>query len=239
MPVFDLFAIRWFAEFLGAYETADVIRPSAEEIERYRGRLPDMLLAFWAEHGWCSWSQGQYWVCDPARVQPVIEHVFKGDPELDPSRMTGFGYTAFGEVDIWHGDSTIRLDLLMNKVRIDAPEIDERSGRRWTDEVLMGLRLTNRLAPAIPPWEDAKQRNMMPQALERLGRLGWGEIYGFVPALSLGGTNSVAKLHKQPLVEHLVLLAAVEPPILYDYEPPADGQGGFGTVTPGRRIGSQ
>lgn len=78
----------------------------------------------------------------------------------------------------------------------------------------------------------------MPQARNALGPLAWGEIYGFVPALSLGGRNSIRYLQKMQMVEHLVFLASMEPPTLYEYQPPSEGQAGFGTVTPRRQIGT-
>lgn len=80
---------------------------------------------------------------------------------------------------------------------------------------------------------------MMPQALETLGSLTWGQIYGFAPALSLGGRNILKNLQKMPLVEHLVFLASMELPTYYDYTPPDEGESGFGTVTPRRTIGPQ
>lgn len=44
-------------------------------------------------------------------------------------------------------------------------------------------------------------------AKNRLGRLSRDEMYGFVPALALGGSADVANLEKVKAVEHLVLLA--------------------------------
>ncbi|MER0240404.1 GAD-like domain-containing protein [Fulvimarina sp. MAC8] len=234
-----IFEERWFEEYLAAYEIRNIIYPNRAQIEAYRGKLPDYLLQFWADHGWCSWSDGQYWLCDPALPKPVLDYVFRSDPEFDPEKMFAFGYTAFGEIDIWYGDATIRLHLLMNKVRVEPREYDLEHQRYWTDEIMLGLRFMGRFAPVTPPWEDDDYQNMMPEAVKRLGRLDWGEIYGFVPALSLGGPNSVDHLQKMPLVEHLTFLASVEPPILYDYEPPAVGEAGFGTATPVRPVGPQ
>lgn len=95
----------------------------------------------------------------------------RGDPELDPEKMYAFGYTAFGEIDIWYGDATIRLNLPMNKVRVDQREYDEENKREWTDEVMLGLCFSGRFSPATPPWEDENRKNMMPRALETLGPL--------------------------------------------------------------------
>ncbi|PDT16589.1 hypothetical protein CO670_11510 [Rhizobium sp. J15] len=236
---YNIFEIKWFDEFLSAYKIDNITRPSGAEIEAYRGKLPDFLLRFWADHGWCSWSNGQYWLCDPSLPKPVLDYVFRGDPELDPEKMYAFGYTAFGEIDIWYGDAMIRLHLLMNKVSVDPREYDEENQREWTDEVMLGLCFSGRFSSATPPWEDENRKNMMPRALETLGPLTWGEIYGFAPALNLGGRNILKNLQKMPLVEHLVFLASMEPPTYYDYAPPAEGEGGFGTVTPRRTIGPQ
>lgn len=44
-------------------------------------------------------------------------------------------------------------------------------------------------------------------ALKKLGQLKHDELYGFVPALALGGPATLDHLHKLKAVEHLVLLA--------------------------------
>ncbi len=85
---YNIFEIKWFDEFLSAYKIDNVIRPSAADVEAYRGKLPDFLLRFWIDHGWCSWSDGQYWLCNPSLPKPVLDYVFRGDPELDPKECT-------------------------------------------------------------------------------------------------------------------------------------------------------
>ncbi|WP_183735343.1 T6SS immunity protein Tdi1 domain-containing protein, partial [Rhizobium leguminosarum] len=125
------------------------------------------------------------------------------------------------------------------EVGVDNRGYNEEHQRRWTDEVMLGLCFSGRFAPVTPPWEDENRKNMMPQAFETLGPLTWGQIYGFAPALNLGGRNILKNLQKMPLVEHLIFLASMEPPTYYDYTPPARGESGFGTVTPRRTIGPQ
>jgi hypothetical protein len=44
-------------------------------------------------------------------------------------------------------------------------------------------------------------------ALKKLGRLKHDEMYGFVPALALGGPSELSHLQKVKDVEHLVILA--------------------------------
>ena len=58
-------------------------------------------------------------------------------------------------------------------------------------------------------------------ALKGLGRLKYDEIYGFVPALALGGPASLEHLQKVNAVEHLVFLAQLAP-LKVLKAPPAD-----------------
>ena len=53
--------------------------------------------------------------------------------------------------------------------------------------------------------------NMFTPALRRLGRIKYDEMYGFVPALALGGASSVDHLERVKAVEHLVMLAQLAP----------------------------
>lgn len=48
-------------------------------------------------------------------------------------------------------------------------------------------------------------------AAAKLGRLNYDEMYGFVPALALGGAATLDHLQKVKAVEHLVLLAQLAP----------------------------
>ncbi|WP_426342232.1 GAD-like domain-containing protein [Pseudoduganella sp. S-14] len=45
----------------------------AQSVERFRGKLPDQLLAYWEEHGWCGYADGLFWTVDPSEYQPVLE----------------------------------------------------------------------------------------------------------------------------------------------------------------------
>ncbi|MBY3246395.1 T6SS immunity protein Tdi1 domain-containing protein [Rhizobium laguerreae] len=92
----------------------------------------------------------------------------------------------------------IRLNLAYGKGGCRHRGYNEEHQRQWTDEVMLGLCFSGRFAPVTPPWENENKNNMMPRALQILGRLNAGEIYGFVPALSLGGSNTIQHFQKTP-----------------------------------------
>lgn len=52
--------------------------------------------------------------------------------------------------------------------------------------------------------------DLFDEACARLGKLDVGEIYGFHPALALGGAIDVKNLQKVSAVEHLTFLAQLE-----------------------------
>ena len=52
---------------------------------------------------------------------------------------------------------------------------------------------------------------MFHPAFKKLGRLKHDEMYGFVPALALGGPATLEHLQKVKAVEHLVVLAQLAP----------------------------
>lgn len=54
---------------------------------------------------------------------------------------------------------------------------------------------------------DPLERPLFDRALKMYGPLGPNEMYGFEPALALGGKPELANIRKVKAVEHLVLLA--------------------------------
>ncbi|BDM21800.1 hypothetical protein KMS_R15580 [Pseudomonas sp. LRP2-20] len=41
-------------------------------IERYKGKLPDRLLQYWSEHGWCGYGDGMFWTVNPQDYESVV-----------------------------------------------------------------------------------------------------------------------------------------------------------------------
>ena len=154
--------------------------PTEAQLSRWRGRLPDLLLRHWAERGWGSHGDGQYWLCDPDLLRPVMEEVFAGDPQHSPDDLIPLGYNALGMIDVFMGQGrTMTVDLVFGTVRWRDQSMGEDGAPRSDYRVLygplsLGAERLNR--------QDENGRPIFPWALENLGPLDPGEIYGFVPA---------------------------------------------------------
>lgn len=223
---------------------AHAVIPDAAYAETWRGRVPDLLIRMWLEFGWGSWNAGKFWLCDPALLHPVIESAFLGDPDYDPDRMTVYAYDAFGTLYIWLGDYRLMRLYWTHDYAIE--QVRERFNDFAGVPVNESHAIITDIEGHIPTGKnfgkvhaDDRGNDMLPKAIAKLGELQRDEIYGFFPAIAVGGDNSVKNLRRVPVLEHLMLLSSLQTPMLRRYTPPATGQPGFGELTDIRRIGPQ
>lgn len=201
-----------FAGFLNDFGPAfdkRYVPPSS--IERYRGKLPDQLLSYWAEHGWCGYANGLFWTVDPQEYDPVQEAWIGDTPFMEQDAYHLIARSAFGELYFW-GEKT------GDSLGIFAPGsyCIPRKSRFVGEKMDFGMRLFfGALSRKVNDFAD-----MFTPALAKLGRLKHDEMYGFVPALALGGTSTLANLQKVKAVEHLVLLAQLAPLDVITSPPP-------------------
>jgi hypothetical protein len=63
---------EYFLENMGPVISKRRAPPSS--LARFQGKLPDQLLAFWDEHGWCGYADGLFWTVDPQEYESVWKH---------------------------------------------------------------------------------------------------------------------------------------------------------------------
>jgi hypothetical protein len=196
----DMFS--YLVKTLGEPERARKVPDT--EIADYVGVVPEALLRFWFEHGRGSYQQGAFWICDPRPLVSVLDEIFRGDAEFDPRQMTVVGYTAFGTMLIWdRAKKQVSVNLLTSAVSsvLESKRIDVNTGKPFSDDFTIGTFITG-----MKDYDEP----LFASALKRLGRLDEGEIYGFVPALQLGGTFEVESLHRMRLAEHASFLTQLQ-----------------------------
>lgn len=175
------------------------------EAERYAGRVPEALIRFWSEHGRGAYLDGLYWISDPEPFDPLIATIFKDDPEFDPAEMTHVAHTAFGSLKLWHRRRRgVLVDLLTSTV-FNPPERswhDAKTGLPFSENFSIGTLV------AITGAEYTEdQKDLLASAMTRQGPLAPGEVYGFSPALQLGGSYTAENLRRVRAIEHLAFLA--------------------------------
>jgi hypothetical protein len=223
----DIFAslIRKFGEPEGAHKV------SASEIADYTDMVPDSLLRFWSDHGRGSYANGAFWICDPRPFIPVLQDIFADDPEFYPREMTVVGYTAFGTLLVWdRSKKQVSINLQMSTVfNVPAEKrINPTTRQPFSDDSTIGSFIAGMQYYDEP---------LFSAALQRLGRLGAGEIYGFVPLLQLGGAFAAENLHRVRVVEHAGIIAQLQRLTLTRLTPPDPPNYPYGRVEPIRVLG--
>jgi hypothetical protein len=189
-----------FMEELGPATYKRPVPPSS--MERYRGKLPEQLLAYWEEHGWCSYADGLFCTVDPQEYEPVLEAWIGDTPFMEKDAYHIIARSAFGKLYFWGERTGDSLKLFAPGSYCLPRESLFRNG-----ELDRGVRMffSNR------DREENDFADLFEPAMEKLGRLSHDEMYGFVPALALGGPSDLTHLKKVKAVEHLVLLAQLAP----------------------------
>jgi len=170
-------------------------------IERYRGKLPDRLLDYWQESGWCGYGDGLFWTVDPHEYEPVLEAWIGDTPLMEQDAYHIIARSAFGKLYFWGEKTGYSLQLFAPGAYCFPAA--SRSIRNIDLEMQVFFGMQSRKA------NDYLQ--MFSATLKKLGPLKQDELYGFVPALAFGGESSVDHLEKVKAVEHLVLLAQPAP----------------------------
>jgi len=212
-------------------------RISSEEAARYADRVPQALIRFWRDHGRGAYFDGLYWLCDPAPFDPVLDFIFKDDDEFNPSEMTVVAYTAFGYLYVWHRHRRqLTISLLLSSVFNPPPSSwhDRVTGQPFSEDYsVSALASTGR-------WTfDRDDYELLAAAAARYGALEPGEVYGFFPALQLGGAYAVENLKRVRAAEHFQILAQIDRFKLTRLTPPDPPGYPYGHVEFVRYIGQQ
>lgn len=171
-------------------------------IERYRGKLPGQLLAYWEEYGWCNYADGLFWTVNPQEYEAAL-HAWIGDTQFmrdDTYHIVARG--AFGKLYLW-GEKTGYSLIISAPGSYCIPRTSIFVGEKMDFGVRAFFGGITR--------DGNDFDGMFARTLKKLGALKYDEMYGFVPALALGGPATVEHLQKVKTLEHLILLAQLAP----------------------------
>ena len=189
-------------------EPIDRQEVSESSIERYKGKLPNLLLEYWAEHGWCGFGEGIFWLVNPQEFEPVVTSWLEGTKLKDLDSYHLIARSAFGDLYFW-GEETGASLKISSVVSRSVTQTSVLS-KDQSDKRVQGFLLSKEV-------EHNDFGQLFKPALEKLGTLRHDEMYGFVPALMLGGSVALEHLEKVKAVEHLVFLSQLGPLEAYSF----------------------
>lgn len=174
---------------------------------RYRGRLPEVLLGYWERYGWCGFGQGLLWLVNPEEWEVELSTWLDGTPFVAQDDFHVIARTAFGGLVLW-GERTGQSLKVNSPYGMVFPSFDKEAfDRRGPDKALqLSFASFNRGNFDLI---DEAGESLFDKALAALGPVDKNTMYGFVPALALGGVVKVEALKKVDVHVHLDLLSQV------------------------------
>jgi hypothetical protein len=169
-------------------------------IEHYKGKLPNQLLEYWAEHGWCGYGDGIFWIVNPQEYDGVVASWLEGTKFETFDTYHLIARSAFGDLFLWGERTGASLDITGHLSRYVT-----HTSIYTEDQMDKGL---HSLLLSIDV-ESNDYGDLFKPAKKKLGTLRHDEMYGFVPALGFGGPDTLDKLEKVKAVEHLTLLSQI------------------------------
>ncbi|PAY01127.1 glutamyl-tRNA amidotransferase [Pseudoalteromonas sp. HM-SA03] len=197
-----------FYNYKGFGPAIKAITPTEEILCEYKHQLPERLLEYWRQYGFCGWGSGIFWTVNPSEYSDVLKAWLEGvdfDKKERDENYNVIGLSAFGEIIVWGKESGNSIDINSVYGMIfpsdNTDKLAERGEERMIDLYYAVLNKENL------DLDDVNEQPLFERAVERLGPLENGEIYGFVPAIALGGEPQLENLQKVKATEHLAFLA--------------------------------
>lgn len=184
-----------FSKFIRVFEPSDeLVKPREDELKQFEDILPSELLHFWKEYGFGNYGNGIIKVINPLDyMENLYEWLGKEDFSKLPILVTGFGdvfyYRKLSEED----EDICLLNIHYRNIIVCSYSLEEFFKSYIVDE----CNLSNVL-----------RKELFNQAYVIKGVLKQNDIYFFVPALIVGGKESVesidngdANIHQHILFE--------------------------------------
>ncbi|MBB1356218.1 GAD-like domain-containing protein [Pseudoalteromonas sp. SR45-5] len=187
--------------------------PNQEILHFYQDKLPERLLEYWTEYGFCGWGDGIFWLVNPQDYHDILQ-TWLQDTEFAKRAESGvdsyyvIGRSAFGDLIVWGTKSGQSLDINSNFGMIfptDNTADLEEDGDTLTVDLFFASMSKEPLDE-----KDVNEKLLFERAYNKLGPLNDDEMYAFVPALALGGTNKLENLKKVNAIDHLNFLADLD-----------------------------
>lgn len=191
-------------------EATSRIEVPEASIQKWRGKLPDQLLTYWREEGWCGYADGLFWTVNPDEYQDLVDFWLRGTffPDLDSYHA--IARTAFGEIYLF-GEETgtsVNLSCFGNYA------ISLKNERKKKSPVDLAWNVKSFFSSKdleSCDIHDEDDEPLFQRALQKLGPLDSREVYGFEPALVAGGAWRLENLAKLDLQIHLTILRQLAP----------------------------
>jgi hypothetical protein len=185
--------LRGFERFIeerGKVSTFDP--PSEALIETYRDRLPEYMIEVWKTYGFASYAKGLFFVSSPEPFETILETYFGKEHSY-----TVIGHSSFGDLLLWDQENPSIISFDVNAGR----------GSRMIDDG--DINVFFKYVMNNDRFYKVHRYNLHLEAVDKFGQLEEDQVFAFVPALALGGSEKLENIKVSQLREYLAFLADI------------------------------
>ncbi|MFK1554719.1 GAD-like domain-containing protein [Pseudomonas aeruginosa] len=200
-----------FIESIGEANSRTEISDST--ITAWSNKLPPVLLEIWRQEGWACYGNGRFWTVDPAEYEHIKDAWLEGTPLAALDTFHVIARSAFGDLYLCGektGASTtiisLHNEILAQKNRLKTKSLE---AQNTSIQALFGVS-----DPEDFDYQDPSGKLLFERAVKKYGPLAPDEMYGFEPALVLGGSPTLESLRRLKLDPHLLILRNFDTPTL-------------------------
>lgn len=197
---------EYFEMFLEEFGSPTVtVDATDQEVEAYRGVLPDQLLSYWKQVGFSGFRSGLFWITNPAEFEDVLEQFLDGTVFADNDNYHVIARSAYGQLYLWGEKTGYSLSVIphLNWIKTVLGNEDDISRGKADIAVqrFIGFRETQDIDIKN------KTKSLFPLILKKYGDLGKDEVMVFTPYLFMGGKKSPDNMAKENLHVYLQVMA--------------------------------
>jgi hypothetical protein len=199
---------RYLENFLGfkRFGPAIASEPVPEEkVAKFRGKLPNKLLEYWQNQGWCGYADGLFWTVDPDEWEGELGDWIGDTPFMEQDAYYVIGRSAFGELFLW-GERTGQSLKVVTPFGMIFPSFNAKEFAMDGPDLAMQLFFSTSSRGSMD-MRDQQEKPLFERALAKLGPVSADTLYGFVPALGLGGEPKLENLQIVDAHVHLNIIA--------------------------------
>ena len=187
---------------------------SAETLAKYRGKLPDRLLEYWQEFGFCGFKDGIFWLTNPEDYEDILAE-WLPEEELKKKKHYVIARSGFGELFVWNSDLGTQYELDPIRGWIFKRDTDFsdwiRDGR--ADEVIDIFISINKYEELDT--QDNDGNPLFQRCVELWGPLAENEMFTFAPYPFISSSMTLDAIRKADLfINFDIVRQMIEPEIL-------------------------
>lgn len=186
--------------------------PSVADNDLWQKRLPDQLLTYWDQEGFSSYADGLFWIVNPSDYEDTVAQWLKGSPLNKVDSFQVIARSAFGKLYLWgeRTGSSVKIVPSANAIITLISDLK----RNIKDPDFAIRTFFSARARSDADLKDETGSPLFKRILSKAGPLSVSEMYGFNPALVVGGKMRLENLEKVNLFDHMAYLRQLAKPEL-------------------------